>query len=602
MNRLLSVLFLCVATPLAAQETLVNNTYDPKTGTRVVVTALISKLPTSGYMPVRVSLRNGGKIDRTWSFRFRSFDYGYSDDGNEMRSDFSGSCNAGQVASYEFLVPLVTAFQQGFSPSTELELTVSATAYPSLSANMSADFDPRWPSVFMSSSLFTKNIGPLTAEVSSHVSSGSGYGGGGATSVTFTGQFDPKQLSDQWQAYSGYDHCFVTDDEWRSISPGARSALLQWNRLGGSLLICSSDSAVDLNSLGITMSKPGIRDGLRSWGVAQIVPIPSSGSLNPLHMATLVTVDIPTIRGANRAQSLREDFSSAWPIHILFKADPAHIIFFILILVAFGVLVGPVNLFVFAKSGQRHRLFVTTPIISLGASLLLILLIVFQDGFGGSGKRLILMEVRSDNSENAAFLSQEQIARTGVLFGTGFTTSEPAYLTPVLIEESRWARVTQGNDGGNSRYQMDVQENGLKVAGDWFQSRSEHGHLAEAIRPTRGRIELVSADPAPVITSTFEFPLETLYYAAPDGTFWIATDVSQGRKTPLSEVPAGQFDAWIDNEATLFSARNRKRLQMTARRTGHFIATSEDVPGIETLTSLSWKDSHAVITGSVSAP
>ena len=127
MNRLLSVLFLCAAaaSPLAAQQTLVNNTYDPKTGTRVVVTALISELPTSGYMPVRVSLRNGGKVDRTWSFRFKSFDHDYSDEGNEMRSDFSGGCKAGQVASYEFLVPLVTAFQQGFSPSTDLNLTVS---------------------------------------------------------------------------------------------------------------------------------------------------------------------------------------------------------------------------------------------------------------------------------------------------------------------------------------------------------------------------------------------------------------------------------------------------------------------------------------------
>ena len=44
------------------------------------------------------------------------------------------------------------------------------------------------------------------------------------------------------------------------------------------------------------------------------------------------------------------------------------------ILIAFGIIVGPVNLFVIARQGRRHRLFWTTPLISLIASLLLIAL------------------------------------------------------------------------------------------------------------------------------------------------------------------------------------------------------------------------------------
>ena len=95
-------------------------------------------------------------------------------------------------------------------------------------------------------------------------------------------------------------------------------------------------------------------------------------------------------------------------------------------LVLFGILVGPVNLFVLAKSGRRHRLFITTPLISLGASLLLILLIIFQDGFGGRGMRRVLMEVRPDAGQNAAFLHQEQIARTGILTGTASPWIPPA--------------------------------------------------------------------------------------------------------------------------------------------------------------------------------
>ena len=42
-----------------------------------------------------------------------------STSGNEMRSSFSAFCDAGQITSYEFLVPLVTAFQDDYDPSTE---------------------------------------------------------------------------------------------------------------------------------------------------------------------------------------------------------------------------------------------------------------------------------------------------------------------------------------------------------------------------------------------------------------------------------------------------------------------------------------------------
>ncbi len=603
MSRLLSafLLLLLGAAPVTAQETIINNTYNPKTGTKAVVTALISELPTSGYLPIRVSLRNGGKIDRTWSFRFTSYDSGYAAEPNEMRSDFTGRCAKGQAASYEFLVPLVSTFQQDYSPTTELDIQVSATAYPSINQNMSTDYEASWPSVMMSSSLYKKNAGPLDAEAQAHVSSTTGGSSSGG-SLRFAGDFDPKQMSDQWLAYSGYDYCFITGDEWRTLSPGARGALLQWNRMGGSLLICGSDASLDLKALGVPGPPAGVRESNRSWGTIKLLSIPSSGNLEPKKAVQLITTDIPKVKGQNRLSSLRSDYSSNWPLHLSFGSKTAHIIFFILVLIAFGVLVGPINLFVFAKAGQRHRLFITTPIISIGASLLLILLIVFQDGFGGRGQRLILMEVRSDNSENSAFLSQEQIARTGVLFSTSFTTSDPAYISPVLISESRWARVTQSNDGGNSRYQADVLENGLKVAGDWFQSRSEHGHLLETIRPTRGRIEIVSTPPNPVIISTFEFPLEKLYFIDPDGDHWMATDVAQGRKTELSPVPETQFNAWATEELDLFSPRNQRRLTMTTNRTGHFVATSDEVDGIGTLDSISWKETHAVITGPVFAP
>src|SRR5690606_18267044 len=121
---------------------------------------------------------------------------------------------------------------------------------------------------------------------------------------------------------------------------------------------------------------------------------------------------------------------------------------FVVVLIAFGLLVGPVNLFVFAKSGQRHRLFITTPIISLATCALLILLILIQDGTGGRGERIVLMEVRPDADENRAYLHQEQVSRTGVLLGSSFELKESAVISPVPLADSPWTRLKPGTSGG----------------------------------------------------------------------------------------------------------------------------------------------------------
>lgn len=580
----------------SAQNELINRTYDPKTNTKIVITALHGSLPATGYMPVRVTLHNGTPIKRRWTFRFTSSDLGYVNDGNEVRSNFSAECDAEQSLSFDFLVPLVTAFQMGYPTSTNLDVTVSSPTLPTVSRSMETLCDPSWPSVILSDTLFTINGSSLAKATEKLLSAGSH---GGSTSIPFGGQFNPKRMSNDWRAYTGYDACLLTDNDWRDLGPGARSALLQWNRMGGSLVIYTTSPGTDCNSLGIRGTPAGTRETTRSWGAVRILNIASNHALASDKTVKFVAKDLHHATGRLRLDTLRSDFGASWPLQNAFGTKTAHIVLFILVLIAFGILVGPVNLFVFAKSGQRHRLFVTTPIISVGASLLLIVLILFQDGFGGRGQRLLLLEVRPDDGENAAYLCQEQIARTGVLLGTSFKTSEPGFISPVLIDESRWARVTVRNEGGSGRYTVVVQEDGLDVAGDWFQSRSEHGHLVEAARPTRGRIQFVPGTPEPVVTSTFEFPLDTLYFIDNNGQFWTATDVEQGRSTTLSSAPEPQFDAWFARQQGRFSNQNRKRLELTGSRRGHFVATSAAVPAVETLRAINWRKTDAVLTGPV---
>ena len=96
-------------------------------------------------------------------------------------------------------------------------------------------------------------------------------------------------------------------------------------------------------------------------------------------------------------------------------------------LIIFAVLVGPLSLFLWAPAGKRQRLFLLIPAISVGFSLLLLLLILAGDGTGGTGSREVLIQVNPQ--DHSALISQNQICKTSVLLNNTFQLPENAGIT-----------------------------------------------------------------------------------------------------------------------------------------------------------------------------
>jgi hypothetical protein len=325
------------------------------------------------------------------------------------------------------------------------------------------------------------------------------------------------------------------------------------------------------------------------------VALPSSNRLDAAATQLLITG-----RGTSTYEtphaSLLGDYAGNWPLHKKLAEKNFNSVFFILILLAFGVLVGPVNLFVFAKAGKRHKLFITTPIISLGCSALLIIIIMFQDGFGGRGHRVLLMEIQPE--ENKAYIFQEQAARTGVLLGSSFETSEPTMITPVALASSRWSRVVV-NSESPSTYSAEHGSDGLSVSGDWFQSRSIHGHLLKTVRPTRGRIELSPKAGAPTLTSTFDFNLGTIFYHAADGSWWQAEALQKGNSVTLSPTNEMEFNTWRKRMENSLGRHNANHLARISKLPGRFFTTTEEATATETYGSIKWLSTTTIMTGPV---
>ena len=572
----LAVLF-CVALSAPAQETLIREVFDTKTDTHVELVALFSQPSRGGYLPVRVKIANNLDSQRGIRLRFDSSP-GYYSNRVQTRSSFEFAAAPRSTLVRDILVPVSPMPQRHVE-----EVMVNVTMIHSRGeshANLQGNTPRGLSSVLISQALHAPNGSALDAEIRRM---GSSRGSG-----VFAGKFDPKQLPDDWLAYSGYDCVILTDDDWSQIPAGPRNALISWMKLGGRLLVFPVGKQADAAALGIPAD--------RGFGSCE-VPGQVGPDLKLLPSQVVSLTDSAANPVRDLQTSLQEDFGrNNWPLQGSFGTEVFEYGMLVAVLIIFSILVGPVNLFVFARGAKRHRLFWTTPLISLVASLGLLGLIVFQDGFGGNGVRLVLMEVDSDAGRNAAYVHQEQFSRSGILTSGRFTVDPKCLMLPVPIANSRWARYTTDyNTSGN--FTLQTVGGRLEAGGDWWQSRSEHGHLLSAVLPTRGRIE--KTDTPETLVSSFDFPIETFYYLDESKRWHKAEKVATGKPFRLTPVEEDLISPVLKREAGQFSARHKQMLNRAMNRPGHFVAVTRQAPGIATHPGIRWRETRTVITGKI---
>jgi hypothetical protein len=578
MRLLFFLLLLTVSAP--AQETLIRQVLDAPSDTRVEVVALFDRPASDGYFPVRVKIANNQ--DRMATIRL-DFQASSNWDGSlRCSSSFRFEALPGKTVTRDVMVPqtpVAGSFGRSLSLRTELSGSMGSASH-----HLSTDYDPTQPSVLLSEPLFTPNASKLDAEISSRLS-----GTAGSSSLKFGSKFTASMLPDNWLAYSGFDRIIMLDSDWTSAPAGARTAITSWIRLGGGLTVYSTGDT-STQALGLPSDT--------GFGTVTLTKLPQS-AVGPDNMITLEAFStINTVIGSRlttpRRVSLERDYLSSWPLQSKFGNESFRYGLFIVILIIFGILVGPINLFVFAKSGSRHRLFITTPIISLGASALLVVLIIFQDGFGGRGIRTALVEI----SENMAYLQQEQLCRTGVLTRSSFTIDPAVLVTPAQLMNSPWARYTQNNTKGT--FNLQPSDGKLSATGDWFQSRSESGHVIAAAIPTRGRIERASSGDR--LVSTFDFPIRKLFYLDPSGNWFRAESIRTGNAFSLTPVNEALVEPEVEELSRSLSSRNQSYFNKLRGRKGHFIAVASSGPIIDTHPGIRWNNTQTILTGAVVAP
>ncbi len=312
---------------------------------------------------------------------------------------------------------------------------------------------------------------------------------------------------DDWRSYSGYQLLLLLPSRWTELSEAQRNALCRYVAMGGSLaFVVEGDSPLPVPAEFGVAASIGVGMPAVVCGLGMIRGVPAEPSACCTEVLRVV-------------KTSRETDAGFWPDPLpdWLAAKLPRAALIALLLVS-ALLAGPGALFWLAKRQQRQRLFLVLPAVAVGTTLVLLALIYLHDGTGGEGRRAVLAALVDGRSEMVVY--QQQAARCGFLFETAFTVPEQA-----IVEMT----VPRSSNGGFA-----IERTGGECRGDWFRNRSATGQTLVHTVPTRAALELRPAADGgpPTVVSTFPAPLKELLVVW-QGKVWTADRVPPGTPTPL---------------------------------------------------------------------
>ena len=539
---------------------------DPASGVSIVLSSPFERVPSRGYVPCVATIKNHSGSAQQWVFSLESSS-GFSSDRTTLTAEQSVRVENDHEVRVPMLLPVYPKARNVATYRSVLIRTVGYGVEGAQQSTLPTNYrDPKAgdETVFvgMSEKLAHDAWTPLADSLKP-----------GAELVGSS--LDLTLLPPDWRALTGVQCFWLTSEEYAGLDAGQQTAIRQWVGGGGNLFVCETapDQATRTE---FGLSNPAGAE--INFGFGSVAWVPYDGKL------LSVQDTAKRITGLHRAGSPDPGLGEAkdWPLAQAAGVLKLNTLFLTTFIAAFALLVGPVNLFYFARQGRRHRLFWTTPLISLTASLLLIGVIVLEDGLGGNGSRVALTYLLPSQSE--AVVVQEQLSRTGVLLSHNFTAREDLFLMPVDV------KAPSGRE---------YHQSGRFYGGDWYASRSLQAQRAEAIIPTRARMELLNAEQAgsgaaPVVVSSLPMELAELRYTDAAGKFWRGQALRTGERQTLQPDPGSPLV-----NSTGGSLYLDDLLRTSQGRRGDFCALAKQGQFLETLPPIRWTHEQAIILGPV---
>lgn len=563
-----------------AQEEIAKTTYPGVNDTSAMVESVFGKAARHGALPFRITIRNNSGKDRLWDVTLK---------------EGSSSRKLSTESRFQFLVKNGTEIREDvvfhFSPAflgydyRNLEVVITSSGLDRLRRSSGERTNKSFPKLALSKPLAQRSLTKLNDLLKKADSSNQFFGH----------SFEAEYLPANWIGYTGLDGLLIDVDSLAKVSTAQLQAMRTWVRFGGNLEIFITDDS-DLEEIPKELKeelrgKKSIsvslgRINIQSWDGSELDSKLTSKRGNLLK------------NYQPRDEILENDFSNSWQLQKRFGIKTFNPVFVFILLLVFAILVAPVNLFVFAKKGRRHRLFITTPIISLAACLILIAAIFLMDGLGGTGLRSIFADLQPGRSEMRLYTTQEQISRTGVIITPGFETEIPYGIDPVNLPTGTYNPFSRGGSQ-STRYEIAD----TRYQGGFFRSRSEQGFSIRSASATRSRIERTGiTDGTPVLVSSLDTGLSELFYRDENGEIWTTpknSTIASGSTVALKESTDEAFEAWLLAERDVFNASLKSEINRLGKEPNRFFAKVIDPDNfaLPTHSGINWEDTEMLLTG-----
>jgi len=538
----------------ARVEAYSSRVHGTSSGVEIRVESLLDAVPPKGAMPLRMTVRNRSDRKGTWTFLF--FGEGHWRGEQRMSSSYEMEVDAGDVKTVAWNVPVFPA-TAGEARLARLYVTVSG---PGSEVNRQM--------LFSGGDNYSGNRAPSFVGLSEEVARRLKVDLENRTKkhnrdVAFT-TLDATYMPEDAEGLSGLDVIVMTGSEWQALSVYA-DTFRRWLAAGGHLILLGESSAPEFPGMGKIHALEGAGpDG------------------NPSKLLRLLQrVKTSQERLADPGGYLKGDWELRGRVPEIRR--PFGVLMSLVVIMA--ALLGPLNLWWAFRRKRVMQLIWTTPAISLGLSLMVGVGILFGDGFGGAGHRalqiLLLPEQRLEVKQ------QEQVSRTGVLWGGGFTLPPGVSIYPV--------KVNPGDGPDSERYMRAVDGS---FGGDWFANRRIQGQVLRQVRSSRARVAWIDGEGgAPSLRSTVDAPLTRVWVRDASGGYWTAENVVPGREATLRRGSESEARAFLE------SLRLRKESVFppggTEGNRGWFYAEAgvTEEAYIDTLRPIRWTDEPVHLMG-----
>ena len=333
----------------------------------------------------------------------------------------------------------------------------------------------------------------------------SSMGGGSAGVVHATHE----QLPDLWQPYSSAGLCAVDVDALVRMSPAQRSALGTWVFAGGACLIhpvtSDEESRKIIDGLGLAgehrdIVSTGLEEtvGLTcaSIGLGRVLFLSDDAFPQTADWWRVVLSDKRNVPISERAGA--DERSSG--LDIPGVGEPP-VTAFLVISIFFIILIGPANWYIVLKRMKKPPLFlVSTPVLAIGASVLMLTYSFISEGFGTHVSTRTIAVLDPEAHRGVTWSRHSVYAGVAPYGGLKFSSS-----TLVMPEEVPPGRKSI------------AWSDGLRMKGGWLPARTKCSYVTCAQYPARWRVRVARAGAGWSVTNGLPVGIKRIVFGTPDG-------------------------------------------------------------------------------------